>query len=68
MLSGTAAVFSGTDDTGYNCALVTRNGDLRPLGKAMNAALKGRGGGKPNCHQGRVQCTKQEIEVFFATV
>ena len=63
---GTAAVFSGTDEGGYNCCLVTRQGDLRSLGKAMNAALNGRGGGKPNCHQGRVQCTRAQIEAFFA--
>ena len=63
---GTAAVFSGTDDSGYNCCLVTRSGDLRPLGKAMNAALNGRGGGKPNCHQGKVSCTRAQIEAFFA--
>ena len=62
---GPAAVFSGTDDSGYNCCLVTRNGDLRPLGKAMNAALNGRGGGKPNCHQGKVSCTRAQIEAFF---
>ena len=63
---GTAAVFSGADGQGYSCCLVTRQGDLRQLGKAMNAALNGRGGGKPNCHQGRVQSTRQEIEAFFA--
>ena len=63
---GTAAVFSGTDETGYSCCLVTRQGDLRSLGKAMNAALGGRGGGKPNFHQGRVNCTRSAIEAFFA--
>ena len=63
---GTAAVFSGTDQGGYNCCLVSRSGDLRPLGKAMNAALNGRGGGKPNCHQGKVSCTRAQIEAFFA--
>ncbi len=63
---GTAAVFSGSDEGGYNCCLVTRQGDLRSFGKAMNAALNGRGGGKPNCHQGRVQATKAQIEAFFA--
>ena len=63
---GTAAVFSGWDGEGYNCCLVTRNGDLRSLGKAMNAALNGRGGGKPICHQGKVSCTRAEIEAFFA--
>ena len=62
---GTAAVFSGTDEGGYNCCLVTRSGDLRSLGKAMNAALNGRGGGKPNCHQGKVSTTRAEIEAFF---
>ena len=63
---GIAAVFSGTDGEGYNCCLVTREGDLRPLGKAMNAALNGRGGGKPICHQGKVAATREEIEGFFA--
>ena len=63
---GIAAVFSGSDEAGYNCCLVTRQGDLRSLGKAMNAALRGRGGGKPNCHQGRVQCTREQILAFFA--
>ena len=63
---GRAAVFSGSDESGYSCCLVTRQGDLRPLGKAMNAALNGRGGGKPNCHQGRVQASRTEIEAFFA--
>ena len=62
---GIAAVFSGTDKDGYNCCLVTRQGDLRSLGKAMNAALNGRGGGKPNCHQGKVSCTRSQIEDFF---
>ena len=63
---GIAAVFSGSDEAGYNCCLVTRQGDLRSLGKAMNAALRGRGGGKPNCHPGRVQCTREQILAFFA--
>ena len=45
---GMAAVFSGEDSTGYSFAMVVRKGDLRPLGKAMTAALSGRGGGKPN--------------------
>ena len=63
---GTAAVFSGSDEAGYSCCLLTRQGDLRAFGKAMNAALNGRGGGKPNCHQGRVQAAKAQIEAFFA--
>lgn len=64
---GTAAVFSGSDGSGYAFCLVTRNGDLRPLGKEMTKALNGRGGGKPICQQGRVQAGKAEIEAFFAS-
>ena len=63
---GMAAVFSGKDGEGYSFAMVARAGDLRPLGKAMTAALGGRGGGKPNFQQGRVSATRNDIEVFFA--
>ena len=62
---GIAAVFSGTDGAGYGYALVTRQGDLRTFGKEMTTALKGRGGGKPNFQQGRVQATREEIENFW---
>ena len=66
-VSGRAAVFSGTDETGYSYCLAVREGDLRDLGKEMNAALYGRGGGKPNFQQGNVKATQTEIEAFFAT-
>lgn len=62
---GAAAVFSGGDERGYAFCIVTRQGDLRALGKDMTKALNGRGGGKPNCQQGRVQAAKCEIETFF---
>ena len=62
---GTAAVFSGDDSHGYSFALVTREGDLRELGKAMTSALSGRGGGKPICQQGRVSATEAQIRSFF---
>ena len=62
---GTAAVFSGSDDMGYAFCLVTRQGDLRELGKAMTKALNSRGGGKPNFQQGRVMALRAEIEEFF---
>ena len=63
---GTAAVFSGSDEGGYAFCLVTRNGDLRTLGKEMTKALNGRGGGKPVFQQGRVNATRAAIEAFFA--
>ena len=62
---GAAAVFSGSDSDGYAYALVARQGDLRPFGKAMTTALRGRGGGKPNFQQGRVMVSKEEIETFW---
>ena len=63
---GRAAVFSGKDGEGYGFCLVTRQGDLRQLGKELTASLNGRGGGKPNFQQGRVNATQAEIEAFFA--
>lgn len=63
---GMAAVFSGDDARGYSYCLMTRNGDLRGLNKAMTTALNGRGGGKPEFQQGSVKADKAAIEAFFA--
>ena len=63
--AGMAAVFSGSDGEGYAFCLMTRQGDLRQLCKDMDKALNGRGGGKPNFQQGRVQAARAEIEAFF---
>lgn len=62
---GRAAVFSGSDTAGYGYCLAVRQGDLRSLGKELNAALNGRGGGKPNFLQGRVNAARTQIEAFF---
>ena len=64
---GRAAVFSGSDETGYGFCLAQPSSDLRQLCKEMTAALSGRGGGKPGFLQGRVQAGKGEIEAFFRT-
>ena len=63
---GTAAVFSGSDETGYGYCLASRTADLRPLGKALTAALQGRGGGKSDFQQGSVKSTESQIRAFFA--
>ncbi|MBQ1410313.1 MAG: alanyl-tRNA editing protein [Oscillospiraceae bacterium] len=63
---GRCAVFSGTDEGGYAYAIGLENGDLRVFVKDMNAALNGRGGGKPNFAQGRVTATRTEIEAYFS--
>ena len=60
---GRAAVF-GKTDTGYGYAIACKD-DLRGFVKDMNAALNGRGGGKPNFCQGSVSATKEQIEAFF---
>lgn len=62
---GTAAVLSGTDADGYSYCLVTRNGDLRSFVKDMNAALNGRGGGKPQFQQGSLHASKEAVKSFF---
>ena len=65
---GYAAVFAGRDDSGYNFCVISRDTDLRSLGKGLTAALNGRGGGKPECQQGSVKATGAEIEAFFANM
>lgn len=62
---GTAAVFSGSDEAGYSVCLVRKQGDVKALGQAMNAALNGRGGGKPGFFQGSVKATESQILAFF---
>ena len=62
---GTAAVFSGSDETGYSVCLVNHSAPVAQLGKAMNTALNGRGGGKPGFFQGSVKCTEAKIREFF---
>lgn len=62
---GIAAVFSGSDGDGYTVCLVSRTADVAELGKQMNAALSGRGGGKKGFFQGSVKTTRARIEEFF---
>ena len=61
---GRCAVFAGTDGS-YKYAVGVREGDVRPLVKALNAALNGRGGGKPNFAQGSVAAAEREIRAFL---
>lgn len=64
---GIAAVFSGNDESGYKYAVVSRGQDVREIGKALNAACNGRGGGKPDMVQGSVAASKESIEEFWGT-
>lgn len=62
---GRCAVFAGTDSA-WKYAMGQLGGDLRELTKSMNAALNGRGGGKPFFVQGSVSASREEIEKFFS--
>ena len=67
-----------TEATGCLCAALTptekgcgyclarREGDVRPLVKALNAAFAGRGGGKPAICQGSCAGQAQEVAAFLA--
>ena len=63
---GRCAVFAGSDEGGYKYALGQRDGDLRQLARDLNAALAGRGGGKPDFIQGTAAAPRTQIEMFFA--
>lgn len=63
--TGLAAVFSKAPQ-GYQYCLTDHGKSVQAVCKELNAALCGRGGGKPNFCQGSVQAEKAEIEAFFA--
>ncbi len=60
---GRCAVFAGSENN-YKYAIGQRDGDVRPLVKELNAALNGRGGGKPNFAQGSVAANEAQIRAF----
>ena len=62
---GRCACFSGADGEGYQYAMGLAGGDLRALTRQLNQALDGRGGGKPDFVQGRVQASREAILSFF---
>lgn len=62
---GRCAVFSQNPEGTYKYAIGEKDGDLRQFTKDMNAALNGRGGGKPFFVQGSVQASEKEIREFF---
>lgn len=62
---GRCACFSGEDGSGYQYAIGQPSGNLRPLVQALNQALQGRGGGKPDFVQGSLAAKQEEIQAFF---
>lgn len=62
--TGYAAVFSGSDEEGYEYIIVSRHLDLRAAAKSINSAINGRGGGKPELISGRAVASKAEINNY----
>ena len=63
--SGRCAVFAGDDEAGWKYALYLPAEDLRAFTGAMNAALRGRGGGRDGFAQGSAAASRAEIEAYF---
>ena len=62
---GRCAVFAGDDAAGYKYALNLPSGDVRAFTAAMNAALRGRGGGRDGFAQGSAGASRTEIETYM---
>ncbi|MGN0406345.1 MAG: alanine--tRNA ligase-related protein [Bariatricus sp.] len=61
-------VFAGTDESGYRYVIGSRTEDVRSLGKELNQAFEGRGGGKPEMVQGSLKGTASAIKEYFMKV
>ncbi len=59
------AVFAGNDENGYRYVIGSKSEDVRPLGKQLNEALNGRGGGKPEMVQGSLKGSEAEIRAII---
>ena len=64
---GVAAVFSGREGE-WKYAISSKIKNCNDCAKAINAAFKGRGGGKPELAQGSCGGSREDIEKFFETV
>ncbi len=61
------ALFSKTEDNSYNYLISTKNGDVREMVKELNNTFSGKGGGKPNCAQGKLTAKSQDEITAFIT-
>ena len=62
---GMAAGFLGSDEEGYRYIIGGKDIDLRAKSKEINAAIKGKGGGKSEMIQGTAGATAAEIKAYF---
>lgn len=61
---GICAAFSGQDGD-WKYIIGSRKVDLRSLSKEINAAIGGRGGGRPEMIQGSCTADRKQIEAYF---
>lgn len=66
LAGGVCAAFTGSDADGYRYIIGSRTLDLRAEAKTINAAISGRGGGKPTMIQGSCTAPADAIQAFFA--
>lgn len=64
---GIVAVCYGADEGGFRYVLASSRVDLRAVLPSINAALIGRGGGKPGMAEGSFRASRDEIETFFSS-
>lgn len=62
---GIAAVFSGSDETGFRYIIGSRSVNLRNAAKEINAGIDGRGGGSPEMIQGSCAGCTEKIQKFL---
>ena len=53
------ALFAETSD-GFNYLIASKSGDTRNFAKALNENFSGKGGGKPDCVQGKIAKTEKQ--------
>lgn len=63
---GIAAVFSGSDDTGFRYIIGSRSVDLRSAAKEINSGISGRGGGSSEMIQGNCTSCTKTIQKFLS--
>ena len=66
--SGICAVFSGSDEEGYQYALGSRTQDMKQFGLLFNKALNGRGGGDKQLIQGSVNAPLAKLQNYLQIV
>ena len=59
------AVFGGDEEHGFRYVIGSRILDMRPLAKELNETFHGRGGGKSEMVQGRVQGNESEMRAWI---